>query len=161
MQTFACARTYTRTNDTSQQPAGYCRPLSWVFGVLLYWGSAVPAQAGACENTGVAAWRSGQHEKATSIWLARAQAGDAESQRFLSYAYSRGLGVQKDPKQSVHWLRAAAEQGQVDAQYELGLLHELGIGVRRDYAEAQYWYGLVVDQGFCPGMTDFAGPLKD
>lgn len=49
----------------------------------------------------------------------------------------------------------------MDAQYELGLLHELGIGVRRDYAEAQYWYGLVVDQGFCPGMTDFAGPLKD
>ena len=45
----------------------------------------------------------------------RAEAGDAEAQSYLGYAYSNREGVPKDLKEAVKWYRKAAEQGHAGA----------------------------------------------
>lgn len=118
--------------------------------------AAVPTLDG-----GVQAWSSQRHGQALASWRPLAEAGDAQAQLYLAYAYRRGLGVARDDVQAAHWYRRAAEQGLADAQYQLGLMYELGLGVAADPAEAEYWYGLAVGQGYCPGELSAGGILGD
>ena len=52
----------------------------------------------------------------------RAEAGDADAQAWLGYAYRfEDLGLMRDYAASESWLRKAADQGNADAQHLLGL----------------------------------------
>ena len=61
--------------------------------------------------------------------------------------YNYGLGVTKDLKEAVRWVRKAAEQGYVNGQVWLGVMYQHGEGVTRDYKEAVKWYRKAAMQG--------------
>jgi len=54
----------------------------------------------------------------------KAEAGDAEAQVCLGFAYHYGGGVSQDFQQAVKWYRKAAEQGNAAAQSALRALEE-------------------------------------
>lgn len=69
--------------------------------------------------------------------LRRAEAGEAEAQSTLGWAYYVGNGVPQDPIEAVKWLRkAAAEQGHATGQNWLGMAFEQGKGAPKDAREA-------------------------
>ena len=77
----------------------------------------------------------------------KANAGDADAQFELGYAYSSGRGVPQDYAQAVAWFRKAAEQGDASAQSNLGRMYDLGQGVLQDYAQAAAWTRKAAEQG--------------
>lgn len=129
--------------------------LAGVMGLVLSTG----AGAESALQQGVQAWSAQRPAEALEHWGPLAEAGDAQAQLYLGYAYRRGRGVAQDDGRAAHWYRRAAEQGLADAQYQLGLMYELGLGVPMDQAEADYWYGRAVGQGFCPGELSAGGRL--
>ena len=76
-----------------------------------------------------------------------ANAGDADAQWLLGYAYEIGQGVPQDYRQAAAWYRKATDQGDANAQHSLGLAYELGQGVPQDYAQAAAWYRKAAEQG--------------
>ena len=68
-----------------------------------------------------------------------AEQGNAKAQSILSWMYNYGLGVTKDLKEAVRWVRKAAEQGYVNGQVWLGVMYQHGEGVTRAYKEAVKW----------------------
>jgi len=72
--------------------------------------------------------------------LARAKAGDIDSQLKLAYNYQVGVDGPKDIPQALAWLRKAGALGSSEALYRLGMLayngDVLGDGVRQNYATA-------------------------
>ena len=56
------------------------------------------------------------------------------------YLYSKGLGIEKDPKQAAEWYRKAAEQGFAESQVHLGFAYQEGSGVEKNDALAMEWY---------------------
>jgi Sel1 repeat len=77
----------------------------------------------------------------------KANAGDADAQSNLGYAYVVGQGVPQDYAQAALWLRKAAEQGLADAQCELGAAYYKGEGVPQDFAQAVAWTRKAAEQG--------------
>jgi hypothetical protein len=77
---------------------------------------------------------------ALQVWLAQAQAGDAEAQWYVAQIHEKGLGVEPDYAQAAQWYRKAAEQGHSAAALALGTLYERGQGVTADPAEALRWF---------------------
>ena len=77
-----------------------------------------------------------------------AEAGVAEAQIALGWAYANGRGVPRDIAEAVRWFRRAAEQGVANAQYALGAMYDNGQGVVQDDAEAVRWYRMAAEQGF-------------
>ena len=81
---------------------------------------------------------------------ARAEAGDAEAQFNLGYAYRRGFGVPQNGPEAVAWYRRAYEQGgtiSIQSAQEVGFIYRDGDGVPVDYAEAAAWYRVAAEQG--------------
>ena len=76
-----------------------------------------------------------------------AEQGHAEAQYILGVMYSRGLGVPKDDREAVSWIRLAAEQGLAGAQVNLGIRYSTGDGVPKDYVQAYAWLNLAGAQG--------------
>ena len=80
--------------------------------------------------------------------LARAEKGDAQSQRAMASVYQYGLyGIAKNAAEAVKWFRLAAAQGNAYAQTNLGWMYSKGEGVAENDAEAVKWYRLAADQG--------------
>ena len=78
---------------------------------------------------------------------ARAEAGDAESQRYLGDCHFAGKGVSQSYEEAVKWYRKAAEQGNAAAQMILGLCYNRGIGVSQSYEEGVKWLRKAAEQG--------------
>jgi TPR repeat protein len=79
---------------------------------------------------------------------AKAEKGDAQSQKLLGSAFCFGRpGLAKDEAEGVKWLRKAAEQNDTDAQSLLALCYALGHGVAKDAAEAVKWCRKAAEQG--------------
>ena len=57
--------------------------------------------------------------EAEEKYLAAAEKGDANVQFFLGGCYHIGIGVEKDLKQALYWLRKAADQGHENAKKAL------------------------------------------
>lgn len=76
-----------------------------------------------------------------------AEAGNADAQRNLGWAYQNGEGVAKNAVEAVKWFRAAADQGSAVAQNDMGWMFETGQGVTRDGAQAAEWYRRAAAQG--------------
>jgi len=68
-----------------------------------------------------------------------AEAGDREAMYLLSKLYARGLGVSKDGREQIRWLRKAGEAGHTHAMYALGSIYLSGRGIEKNKAEAIRW----------------------
>lgn len=62
------------------------------------------------------------------------------AQYALGAMYLEGLGVQKNPEQSMRWLMRAAENGVVDAEKLLGDVFSTGLAGGKNYPESIKWY---------------------
>jgi hypothetical protein len=80
-------------------------------------------------------------------WQKEAEAGNADAQNSLGYAYDRGEGVPKDATKAVEWYQKAAAQGLAVAQARLGFMYRKGEGVPKDAAKAFEWYQKAALQG--------------
>lgn len=76
-----------------------------------------------------------------------AQEGNTSAEFELARREGQGIGVQKNYKQAIHWLRESADHGNAEAEWKLGQLYYLGNGVARDYRKAVGWFRKAADQG--------------
>jgi localization factor PodJL len=88
--------------------------------------------------------------------MARADSGDAVSQRDLALAYLRGQGVARDMAAASRWAQAAAEQGDAQAQYLAGSFYRDGAGVSRDAGRAFAWFAKAAAAGQLKAMHNLA-----
>jgi TPR repeat protein len=83
----------------------------------------------------------------TSELRAKAESGDAESQRMLAIYYRLGIVFERNHVEAAKWYRKAADQGDATAQYHLGELYANGMGVIKDEGEAAKWCRKAAEQG--------------
>lgn len=76
------------------------------------------------------------YRTALEVWLASAEAGDADAMYYVGEIYERGLGTDPDYDQAADWYARAAEAGHRQAQINLGHLYEQGHGVTQDRRRA-------------------------
>lgn len=69
-----------------------------------------------------------------------AEAGHPAAQFRVGNMYLMGLGLPKDEKKGLAWIRKAAEAGCITAQAQLGSLYARGSGVAKDEQQAVEWY---------------------
>ena len=83
-------------------------------------------------------------------WLRRAaESGHAGARTGLANAlYFGELGLQKDWKQSFHWIRLAAEEKNPLAQFNLSVAYHLGEGVPRDRNKGLEWLHRALRNGY-------------
>lgn len=79
-------------------------------------------------------------KSALNVWMAAAEAGDAEAQTNVGTIYERGLGTQPDYEAAAKWYQKAADQGYARALFDLGTLYEQGQGVPQDKLAALNLY---------------------
>jgi uncharacterized protein len=103
--------------------------------------SASPTRADAI-GAGMEAYTHQDYARSASIFMRRAELGQAIAQTYLGYMYANGRGVPQDFVAATKWLRRAADQGYPDAQFLLGLMYDKGHGVRQDFVEAEVWLNL-------------------
>jgi TPR repeat protein len=84
----------------------------------------------------------------------QADQGDANAQLRLATFYSNGIGVARDQRKAVKWLREASEQGLARAQCLLGLDYANGEGVKMDKIEGARWMRRAADQGLAEAQFD-------
>jgi TPR repeat protein len=83
----------------------------------------------------------------TPSLMEKAQAGDAEAEYQVGWAYFTGNGVSVDYKEAAKWLRQSAAKDFADAEFALGYVYEHGKGVRKDDRQAARYYGVAAKQG--------------
>jgi uncharacterized protein len=79
-------------------------------------------------------------KSALRVWLAAAEAGDAEAQNNVGEIYERGLGGAPNYEAAVIWYQKAADANYARAQFNLGTLYEQGTGVEKDRLKALNLY---------------------
>lgn len=82
------------------------------------------------------------YRSALSVWLKKAEAGDAEAQTYVGEIFEKGLGQEVDYAMAANWYKKAAEQGFQRAQINVGFLYEKGLGVEKDLGKALSYYRL-------------------
>ena len=97
-----------------------------------------------------------QGRASVSELSAKAEAGDAEAQSNLGWAYYNGDGVGEDAVEAVKWFRLSAEQGHASGQNRLGVAYQYGKGVPKDVAVSLAWYRRAADQGFLQAQLNLA-----
>jgi len=80
------------------------------------------------------------YRSALNVWMAAAEAGDAEAQVNVGEIFERGLGDEPNYEAAKIWYEKAAAQGNTRAQFNLGTLFEQGLGVPQDRVTALNWY---------------------
>ena len=112
---------------------------SIVCAVVLAFAAAaqVPTARADSLDTGASAYARQDYARSASIFMRRAELGQAEAQTYLGYMYAKGKGVPQDYVAAAQWLRRAADQGFPTAQFLLGLLYDKGHGVKQDFVEAE------------------------
>jgi uncharacterized protein len=80
------------------------------------------------------------YKSALRVWMAAAEAGDADAQNNVGEIYERGLGAEPNFEAAVIWYQKAADQGYARALFNLGTLYEQGQGVPKDRLKALNLY---------------------
>src|SRR5882724_116725 len=80
------------------------------------------------------------YKSALRVWMAAAEAGDADAQNNVGEIYERGLGGKPNFEVAVIWYQKAADQGYARALFNLGTLYEQGQGVPKDRLKALNLY---------------------
>jgi len=104
------------------------------------------ANAGPQEDA-IKAIRNRDYVVAFRIWLPEAQKGITTAEAGLGALYAAGLGVDRDPKQAVHWLSRAAAKGHPRAQFDLAQLYATDASVR-DFGKAASLYRIGARRGW-------------
>lgn len=84
----------------------------------------------------------------------QAEAGDANAQVRLGFAYEHGIGVPRDVAQAISWYQKSAAQGNAHGEYSLGVMSRYGIGVQQDYAQAVSLFQQAAGQGDRDAQND-------
>jgi len=79
-------------------------------------------------------------KSALRVWLAAAEAGDADAQNTVGEIYERGLGAEPNYEAALIWYGKAAAQKYSRALFNLGTLYEQGLGVPADKLQALNLY---------------------
>ena len=79
-------------------------------------------------------------KSALRIWMAAAEAGEAEAQNNVGEIYERGLGTEPNYEAALIWYQKAADQRFGPALFNLGTLYEQGKGVPADKLKALNLY---------------------
>lgn len=95
-----------------------------------------------CEIRGgeYVAYDRADYKTALNVWLASAEAGDAEAQANVGEIFERGLGGEPNYEMAVVWYQKSADQGNKRALFNLGTLYEQGKGVDKDKVIAMNYY---------------------
>lgn len=88
-----------------------------------------------------------------------AQTGDVLAMAGLFYCHSKGLGVEKDEGQALHWSRLAYDSGQPAGRHLYGACLLGGVGVDRNEEAAWRLIREASDQGFAISQFALAGRL--
>ena len=97
-----------------------------------------------------------ERKTAFEITLEAAEKGDVAAMSNLAFMYAKGLGVEKDELEAIHWYKKAAENGHLTSQFNLGVIYAKGRGVTQDFAEALKWYKLAAEQGDVTAQSTLA-----
>lgn len=76
-------------------------------------------------------------KRAFGHWETQAHAGDPAAMVEIAMMLTAGLGIQRDDKAAVQWLRKASDLNYPDAWAELGELYVEGAGVPRDLQQGK------------------------
>ena len=91
----------------------------------------------------------------------KAEAGDADAQFKIGYAYYKRGGA-NDSAEAMKWWRKAAEQGYANAQFNLGAMYgNGGRGVPKDFAEAVKWFRKAAEQGYAEAQSSLGAMYYD
>jgi uncharacterized protein len=116
---------------------------------------ALPAQARADWDRGLAAYGAGDYARALTEWAPAAGQGDVRAQEMLGYMYDVGEGVPEDDRSAAAWYGLAADRGSAAAQLNLAMLYASGSGVPEDYVRAFMWLEVAARTGE-PALHDLA-----
>jgi TPR repeat protein len=111
-------------------------------------------------NSGIAAFESKLFVRAYELLLPLAEANHPEAQYRLAIMSQNGLGMVKNAKMAVRWMKAAAEQGFGLAQHGLGYMYLEGDGVEQDETQAVSWFQLAAEQDLA-GAQAMLGSLYE
>jgi TPR repeat protein len=110
--------------------------------------SAVNADYSAAKvNLGMLLGRLGDTETEFKMYSEAAKTGNTLAAYNLGVAYRDGLGVEPDPKQSLHWFEAAAAAGDDTAAFNIGAIYDEGVMVPEDNQMAIAWYDVAAKRG--------------
>ena len=96
------------------------------------------------------------HESYSPELVRKAEAGEAQAQIDLGYAFFFGKGVPKSYEKAVSWYEKSAAQGNANALNNLGSCYEKGQGVEQDKAQAVSLYRQAAEAGFAPAQDNYA-----
>jgi TPR repeat protein len=103
--------------------------------------AAVAEEARRKNESGLAAFRAGDHAAAFSRFDAAARAGNAQAMNNLATLYMNGQGVARSTERAIEYFTLSANAGNAQAAANLGNLYARGTdGVERDSAQAEDWY---------------------
>ena len=88
------------------------------------------------------------YEEAAKLFHELALEGDHRGMSFLGRMYAKGLGVPKNPNESVRWYQAAAKKGNGFSANQVALAHLRGIGVTQDPIQAEMWFTIAIQRGY-------------
>lgn len=90
-----------------------------------------------------------------------AEAGNAEAQANVGFLYFMGLGVERDLKEAVKWLRQAMAQGRGDAAHNLATLYlTCEPELPRQSAEARNLYLKAYKLGFAVASDEWYNQMR-
>ncbi len=95
----------------------------------------------------MAAISAGEFERSFALVAALAREDIALAQHFLGWHYHKGIGIEQDDGQAVHWWLKAARQGVAEAQQGLGWAYANGRGIDEDLEEAYRWFSRAANRG--------------
>jgi TPR repeat protein len=98
-------------------------------------------------SAGIQCAKSGNYEKAGTLWKKAAENGDVDAQVLLGSLYADGKGVNKSYQEAFKWYYKAAKQGYSLGQYYVASCYNAGKGVDKNDSEAFLWYRLAAEQG--------------
>jgi hypothetical protein len=102
----------------------------------------------------IPAFNARNYPKALPIFLAAANAGNAEGMYYAGYMAQHGLGRTVDYAEAMRRYKASAAEGHASAFSAIGLLYEKGLGVAADLTEARSWFQKGVEAGSASSMNE-------
>jgi len=85
-----------------------------------------------------------------------ANQGDMDAQNMLADIELKGLSVNLNIPNAIHWYQEAAKQGYAMAQFNLGNMYRVGKGTPQNDQQAAYWYKQASQQGYAPAKNTLA-----
>jgi len=101
---------------------------------------AISCSAGVFED-GLIENDRGDYQSAFNIWIVGAKDGDPMSQFAVATLYRKGVGVEKNLKESAKWMQKSAEGGYVEAMRVVGSSYLWGrAGFNKSIKDSLSWY---------------------